>query len=86
MLVAVIAAPTASIAATYQPHAHRSAGHHYRIATPAYGFAPERAFQTPDMTGETPTEDRTRRNAAEDPVKVKLCVAELEASGPHAKM
>jgi hypothetical protein len=27
------------------------------------------AFQTPDMTGETPTEDRTRRNAAEDPVK-----------------
>jgi hypothetical protein len=41
MLVAVIAAPTAGDAATYQPHAHRSAAHH-RIAAPAYGFAPER--------------------------------------------
>jgi hypothetical protein len=36
MLVAVIAAPTASLAAAYQPHAHRSGGHHDRIAAPAY--------------------------------------------------
>jgi hypothetical protein len=43
------------------------------IASPHRLLALRRnAFQTPDMTGETPTEDRTRRNAAGDLVKVKL--------------
>jgi hypothetical protein len=42
MLVAVIAAPTASIAATLQPHAYGSTSHHHRITASAYGFAPER--------------------------------------------
>jgi hypothetical protein len=57
------------------------------IASPRRPVALHRnGFQTPDMTGETPTEDRTRRNAAEDPVESNCNVAELEASGPRAKM
>jgi hypothetical protein len=72
MLVAIIAAPTAADAATYQPHTHRSAAHHHRIAAPAFGFAPERVPDSGYDWGNPDRGHRTRKNAAEDLVKVKL--------------